>query len=377
MSYSPFDLAHKTNKPRIAITGANGFLGWHTRVALRELGIEAVPIKLGKEFDLAHAIKAVTGAERVIHIAGINRASDDEIRKGNLLFADQLATAIRQAEDPPAAISYANSTQVSNDSSYGVAKARAGEVLGKVASEVDARFTNLELPNLFGEHGRPFYNAVTATFCHLLAKGESPTVQNDKELTLLHAQDAADLLIGSQDPFEIATLSHHESVSGLLGKLQKFSEIYENGEIPDTSKKFNRDLFNTYRSHTTALRMPITLARHADARGSFFETIRTHGGTGQTSFSTTVPNITRGNHFHRRKIERFVVLSGRARISLRRLFTSDVVHFDVTGESPVAVDMPTMWTHNITNTGSEMLYTMFWTNDLFDPDTADTIPEVV
>jgi UDP-2-acetamido-2,6-beta-L-arabino-hexul-4-ose reductase len=119
------------------------------------------------------------------------------------------------------------------------------------------------------------------------------------------------------------------------------------------------------------------LARHADTRGSFFEVIRTHGGSGQSSFSTTEPGISRGDHFHRRKIERFTVLAGTATISLRKLFSTEVYEFQVTGERPVAVDMPTMWTHKITNTGADPLYTSFWTNEIFNPTASDTIPEPV
>ena len=143
------------------------------------------------------------------------------------------------------------------------------------------------------------------------------------------------------------------------------------------SAPFDRDLFNTYRSYTFPAQAPLDLTRHADARGSFFEIIRSHGGPGQSSFSTTVPGVTRGDHFHRRKIERFTVLQGRARISLRRLYSEEVVSFEVSGEAPRAVDMPTMWAHNITNIGDDVLYTSFWTNDIFDPAHPDTIAEAV
>jgi len=105
--------------------------------------------------------------------------------------------------------------------------------------------------------------------------------------------------------------------------------------------------------------------------------VRAHGGQGQTFVSTTKPGITRGEHFHLRKIERFVVLRGEARISLRRMFADDVVSFDVTGDAPAVVDMPTMWVHNITNTGASELTTLFWTHELFDPAAPDTFPDTV
>ena len=361
----------------VALTGAGGFLGWHTRAALQEVQSATSAVQVGAAFELESASESLAGASRLIHIAGVNRAPDDEVRDGNLLFANQIADALRHADTPASVVVYANSTQAGNGTTYGTAKAEAGEVLAAAAADVGAEFIDVRLPNLFGEHGKPFYNAVTATFCHLLAGGGHPTVENDKELTLLHAQNAADLLIGTVDTSGQAGLEQQETVSGLLRRLTAQAELYAQGQIPDIADPFDRDLFNTYRSYVINSRTPIALTRHADARGSFFEVIRSHGGPGQSSFSTTVPGISRGDHYHRRKVERFTVLAGEARISLRKLFTDEVLHVDVTGEAPVAVDMPTMWAHRITNTGSGELYTSFWTDDLFDPAHPDTITEVV
>ena len=362
---------------RVALTGANGFLGWHTRAALQEAGAGIHGIAVGDAFNHEAAASAMTGASRLIHLAGVNRGSDDEVSEGNAQFARQLAGALMRAEEPPAVIVFANSTQATNGSVYGDAKAAVADTLRAAAETVGAEFHNVLLPNLFGEHGRPFYNAVTATFCHLLSQGEEPTVQQDKELTLLHAQDAADILIGGASADDIDALQVQETVSGLASRLSQMASLYNRGEIPDVAAKFDRDLFNTYRSFTFPMQAPVRLKRHADARGSFFEIIRSHGGSGQSSFSTTEPGISRGDHFHRRKIERFTVLSGTATIALRKLFTDDVYEFEVTGDKPVAVDMPTMWSHKITNTGSDVLYTSFWSNDIFDPLAPDTIAEAV
>ncbi len=360
-----------------AVTGARGFLGWHLRAALQESGTPVEIVPVGDAFDLDQATAAVDGSDRVIHIAGVNRASDGEITAGNVGFAEQLAAALRAAATPPPIVVYANSTQSTNGSAYGEAKARGGEILAAAASDIGAEFVDVRLPNLFGEHGRPFYNAVTATFSHLVASGESPVVENDKELTLLHAQNAVDLLAGATPLIALDGLQKIETVSGLLARLNGYADHYSRGEIPSIADDFDRDLFNTYRSYTFPEQAPIRLTRRADPRGSFFEIIRSHGGPGQSSFSTTVPAITRGDHYHRRKIERFTVLQGRARISLRRLYSEEVVSFDVSGDVPGAVDMPTMWAHNITNIGDDVLYTSFWTNDIFDPQNPDTIAEVV
>lgn len=185
------------------------------------------------------------------------------------------------------------------------------------------------------------------------------------------------MLIGAADVRQQEDLERRESVSGLLTRLLGYASVYGKGHVPDIADSFDRDLFNTYRSYTVEAQTPFALTRHADHRGSFFEVIRSHGGPGQSSFSTTASGVSRGDHYHRRKVERFTVLSGKARISMRRLFTSRVLHFEVDGENPMAVDMPTMWPHRITNIGSSDLYTSFWTNDLFDPLDPDTISEVV
>jgi len=360
---------------RAATTGGDGFLGWHTQCALREAGTACADIPVGDFFDPEQALAAVDGADRFIHLAGVNRGSDEEVADGNRLFAEQMATTLRRASRPPSVVVYANSIQASLDNTYGRAKAAAADVLRAAAADVGAQFVDVRFPNLFGEHGRPFYNSVTATFCHLLAQGGSPQVVDDKELTLLHAQDAADVLIGAVDPDRMGSLAWQETVSGLAGRLGRMAEAYRAGEIPDVSVKPDRDLFNTYRSYAPVA--GIGLAAHADARGAFVEIVRARGGQGQTSFSTTVPGVTRGDHFHRRKIERFVVLSGQAVIRLRRVGTDDVVCLPVSGDEPVAVDMPTMWAHNITNVGQEPLYTAFWADELFDPARPDTIAERV
>ena len=359
------------------MTGGDGFLGWHTMCALKEQGAEIVDIPVGGFFDQEQAVGALSGAERFIHLAGVNRGTDQEVDSGNVLFAEQIAETLKVVDDPPRTIVYSNSIQAALSNVYGQAKAKTAGILGQAASCIGAEFLDIKFPNLFGEHGRPFYNAVTATFCHLLAQGETPEVQGNKELTFLHAQDAADVLIGNISREAMGDFEEHEMVSGLLMRLTSMAEIYRHGEIPDVSTPFQRNLFNTYRSYLPAGKMGIPLERHADSRGSFFEILRSHGGNGQTSFSTTTPGITRGNHFHRRKVERFVVLSGKGRISLRRTLTKQSVSFDVDGEHPVAVDMPTMWAHNIVNVGTEPLYTAFWTDDLFDPGRPDTIAENV
>lgn len=362
---------------RTVLTGAGGFLGFHTKALLRSQGTETSDLRLGHKFDADSALRILDGAERVVHIAGVNRGSVSEIEDGNLLFARQLAETLDRCQVPPTSLTFANSIQAGNESAYGQAKAQAADELATVTARLGIDYTDISLPNLFGEHGQPFYNSVTSTFCHLLARGESPEVLQDKPLRLMHAQHAAEFLIGERSTDSLNVCIEERTVEELLRELSRMAETYRDGTIPALNSGFERDLFNTYRSYLKADDRVFTLDRRADNRGSFFEVTRAQSTESQTSFSTTVPGVTRGQHFHLRKIERFTVLSGEGTISMRRLWDDKVVTFRVSGNQPVAVDMPTMWAHNIANTGTDIMYTAFWINEIFDPKAPDTFAENV
>lgn len=362
----------------LAITGAGGFLGWHTRVRARAQGAGQVSaVQLGADASIDAVAEAVSGVGRLLHLAGVNRGTPHEIRDGNTAFARRLAAGLRRASTPPATLVYANSTQAGDDTDYGSAKMEAAEILGATAADMGVEFVDLRLPSLFGEHGRPFYHSVVATFAHQLAQGGQPRVDVDRELALLHAQDAADLLLTATPGRAADTDARHRTVSSLLGTLSHFAALYRVGEIPELLDAFDVALFNTYRSFTFPTQWPIPLLQRTDQRGSFVETVRAHGSPGQLSYSTTMPGVVRGQHFHLAKVERFVVISGQAEIALRRVLTDETVRFQVSGAEPVILDMPTMWVHNITNTGDNLLFTLFWTNELFDPASPDTYPEDV
>lgn len=362
----------------IALSGAGGFLGWHTRCAAHAAGTPVRSFGVGDAFDADAAATAVSGAARLVHLAGVNRAADDEISEGNLLFARQASDAMRRAAQPPRTVVFADSVQAGNGTVYGSAKARAADVLREAAEAAGADFIDVRLPNVFGEHGRPFYNSVVATFVHQLVAGSTPHVEQDRELTLLHAQNAADLLLGATATADAEHLQVRLTVAEILARLTTIARRYSGaGEIPDLVTGFDRDLFNTYRAGAFETTAPLRPTRNADNRGSFFEVVRAHGGASQTSFSTTAPAVTRGQHYHRRKVERFTVVSGEAVIAVRRLFSDRVHEFRVSGHSPASIDMPTMWPHHIRNVGDGPLLTSFWSNELFDPAHPDTIPEPV
>lgn len=362
---------------KIILTGAGGFLGWHTRLRLHALtDHDVVPVGREEWGDLP---SLVATADAVIHLAGVNRAdSDDEVREANIALAQDLADSITGAGRPLRVV-YANSVQADNGTPYGTGKAEAARILADATTAAGGFAVDVLLPNIFGEHGRPHYNSFVATFVHATVAGEDVTI-NDNRVGLLHVQDAAQALIDglTSTASSVAPATENHGVQEVWDLLQEFHASYvPSGEIPDLSTTFRIDLFNTYRAALFPDHYPIQLVPHADARGAFVETVRCRGGEGQTSFSTTVPGITRGEHYHLHKIERFAVIRGTGTMELRKMFTDEVITFEANGDAPVAVDMPVGWVHNITNTGDDVLFTQFWSHELFRPDAPDTFPEPV
>lgn len=366
---------------RVLITGGHGFLGWHTACRLRATR-EWETVRLHRRHweDPAALRALVESADAMLHLAGVNRAASDEaVRQGNIDLARQLADTVASAGKGIRLV-YANSIQADLDNPYGRGKATAARLLQEAVGEVGGSMADVRLPNLFGEHGRPDYNSFVATFCDAFAHGRSPTVTGDRAVDLLHAQRAAEHLIESLAGTEDVTLApagEQRGVSDVRDQLAEFSRIYSRGEIPALVSPFDTDLFNTYRSFVFPQQFPFLAQVHADSRGVLMETSRTHGGTGQTFVSITRPGATRGNHYHLNKIERFFVVKGQAEISLRKLLDDEVVTFRLDGSTPGFVDMPTMWTHSITNVGGDDLVTMFWADQLLDPDNPDQYLEDV
>lgn len=361
------------------ITGAGGFLGWHVRTRLH-IERQAARVASRETFgDPDEMDEFVRACDVIIHLAGVNRGEADEVENGNIAAARTLADA-KTRTGARFALAFANSTQAGSDSAYGRGKQAAAAILAGAQEAFQDPFIDVVLPHVFGEHGRPFYNSAVATFSHQLAHGDTPQIIVDGELELLHAQDAAAVMleaIAGGYSVRLEPGGTRMIVSEALTLLQRLATPYlEAGVIPEMADRFEVRMFNMFRSHLFPSRCPLPIAVHGDERGDFYEAIRS-AGSGQASISTTRPGATRGDHFHVDKIERFVVVSGEAVIRIRRLLDDTVHEFRVTGAEPVAIDMPTLHPHNITNVGDGQLITQFWANELFDPARPDTIREPV
>lgn len=367
---------------RIGITGARGFIGWHLRCYLHGRG-DVSMVRLADRETFADPVRLqnfTQDLDLIIHLAGVNRADERALYEENIHLAESLVQALDASGATPR-VTYASSTQaVAPQSAYGRGKAEAGARLIDWGRRSGAPVIELIIPHVFGEHGRPDYNSAVATFCHQVACGQPPTVTGDTLLTLVPAQDLVEQIIdlhlqGASG--RIAIEGHPIRVGEVAQRLQAMhAEYIGQGVIPNLADPFDRALFNALRAALPAPARLFTAAPREDARGRLVEAVKVHSG-GQCFFSVTHPGVTRGNHYHRRKVERFFVLQGQARIRLRRLYTDEVLTYDLDGKTPACVDMPTLHTHDITNTGRGELLTLFWADEIFDPAHPDTFAEDV
>ena len=364
---------------RIGVTGIHGLIGWHLRAHLsRRLDVDVRGADRSTFADPARLDGFVSGLDVLVHLAGMNRGPDEELESVNVALASTLAESLARTGDTPHVI-FSSTTHIERDSPYGRSKRAAGERLRRWAGDRGGTFTNLVLPHVFGEFGRPFYNSVVSTFCHQLSKKEEPRIIVDGALELVHTQQVAAEIVKAFEARtngDVRMQGEAIQTSALLEKLRGMSDLYENHVIPDLRHPFDLRLFNTYRSYLFPEHYPVAVQVHVDPRGGLFEAVRSLNG-GQVFLSTTKPGITRGGHYHTRKVERFLVTSGEAVIRLRKLFGEEVFEFRVKGSTPQYVDMPTFHTHDITNVGSEEMTTAFWAHEFFDPNDADTYAEPV
>jgi len=365
---------------KIVVTGPAGLIGWHASARLHAVNCaarfkgEAAPHEVvlldHAAFDDETTLRsAVDCADAVLHFAGVNRASDEKVEAGNPDIALRLVTACKDADAVPHIV-YANSTHAVLDTPYGRSKRIAGEIL----EGLGGRYTDLILPHIFGECARPRYNNVTATFVEAVIAGEVPEVNPEGEVALLHAgaaaQAALDAALHGQGGL-VRPAARQTLVPELLHMLQRFHADYSANIFPDLSAPFTLSLFNSYRAALYPGGFPRPLKLNSDARGTLFEAVK-GGGGGQTFLSTTEPGITRGDHFHLDKIERFLVVQGEAIIRIRKVLSNEVWEYRVSGDLPAPVDIPTLHTHSIENTGKSPLLTLFWTHQLFDHAAPDT-----
>ncbi len=375
---------------KIGITGQAGFAGSHlyTTLSLNE-AYQLVPFDRHFFEHPALLEDFVAQCDVIVHLAAMNRHEDAQvIYQTNLKLVDLLIAACEKKQVTPHII-FSSSSQENRDNLYGKSKKEGKQLLAAWAEKCGGKFTSLTIPNVFGPFGKPNYNSVVATFCHKITRGEAPTIINDSEVGLIYINELVQVFLDTiADKIDARPLGNQSfevnvpptstrKVSEILALLNRFKTDYlGQGIFPNLEDPFEKALFNTFRCYVPEEHYPVKFTKHTDPRGSFVEIARTQT-SGQFSFSTTVPGITRGNHFHTRKAERFAVISGKALIQLRKIGTEKVIDYYLDGSEPAYVDMPIWHTHNIKNIGTEELITLFWINEPYNAEDADTYFENV
>lgn len=379
----------------ILITGAKGFVG-------RNLVSQLYNIQTGKaknyavssdikvfEYDIdSDAAELETyckNADFVFNLAGVNRPKDQtEFMQGNFGFASVLLNTLKKYHNTcPVMIS--SSTQAALDNPYGESKRAGEELLFRYAAETGAKVLVYRFPNVFGKWCRPNYNSAVATFCNNIANDISIQV-NDPSVVmhLVYIDDVVDELIAALSGNEHrlgnyceVPVVHTISLGGIVDLLYSFKSIPEKLTVPDLRDAFTKKLYSTYLSYLPKEKISYPLKMNIDERGSFTEIIRTPD-RGQFSVNISKPGITKGQHWHHTKNEKFVVVSGHGLIQLRKIGTEEVINFEVSGDKIEVVEMIPGYTHNIINLSeTEDLVTFMWANEAFDPDKPDTYFEKV
>lgn len=366
----------------VGITGQAGFIGTHlfNYLSLFEEKYSLIPFEDSFFEDQLSMHAFVKQCDVIFHFAAVNRHHDIEtLYKTNISLVNKLISAM-EGTGSKAHIFFSSSTQEVRENVYGNSKKAGREILIKWAEKTNSGFTGLIIPNVFGPFGRPGYNSVISTFSHKLIHGDSPVIDVDATLNLIYVGELVAYCESClQKPMSVITKGVHVpytstiTVSDILKLLSEYkTEYIGQGTIPELKTAFEINLFNTFRSYINyAAFFPFKYKLNTDQRGTFVETMRLKVG-GQISFSTTVPGITRGNHFHTRKIERFAVIKGKARIQLRKIGADQIINLFLDGSEPSFVDMPIWYTHNISNIGEDELLTLFWINEFYDPTAPDT-----
>ena len=374
---------------KILVTGANGFIGKNLIAELnniREGKTKVYPVKPEMEifaYDVDSDPEKLDlfcrEAGFVFHLAGVNRPEKQaEFMEGNFGFTSTLLAGLKKHGNTcPVMIS--SSTQAVLDNPYGQSKRAGEELLFQYSAETGAKVLVYRFPNVFGKWCRPNYNSAVATFCHNTAHGKAIQVNDPSVvMNLVYIDDVVRELIFALAGQEIrkgefceVPVVHTVKLGQIVELIHSFKDSRENRSVPDLSNAFTKKLYSTYLSYLPEDSFSYPLKMNVDHRGSFTEIIRTPD-RGQFSVNISKPHITKGQHWHHTKNEKFVVVSGKGVIRFRKIDSSEVIEYFVSGEKIEVVDIPVGYTHNIENLGDSDMVTFMWCNEVFDPEKPDT-----
>ncbi|QNU03886.1 capsular polysaccharide biosynthesis protein CapF [Peribacillus butanolivorans] len=362
----------------ILVTGAKGFVGKNLIAELKNKGFNEI-FEFARESDLSLLEKYTKECDFVFHLAGVNRTKDEsEFMDGNFGFTSKLLELLKKHNNK-APVLITSSIQAETDNPYGKSKKAGEDLLFNYYKETDIKVYVYRLPNLFGKWSKPNYNTVVATFCHNIARGLDIEINNpDAELNLCYIDDVLEEFLRAldnhptmQDDYCVVPITHKIKLGKLADLIKGFSESRINLSISNTEDTLTKNLYSTYLSFLPEDSFSYDLKMNCDYRGSFTEFIRTPE-RGQVSVNVSKPGITKGNHWHHTKNEKFLVVSGDGLIRFRKIDSDEIFEYSVSGDKLQVVDIPTGYTHSIVNIGERDLVTVMWVNECFDPEKPDT-----
>lgn len=363
---------------KILVTGAKGFIGKNLVTELRNRGYYDI-LEYGTDKDSAVLNDFCKQADFVFHLAGINRPQEEEeFNKGNLGFTSTLLSTLKMYQNN-CPVMFSSSTQAELDNAYGRSKREAEKLIFEHAESNNSKALVYRFPNVFGKWCKPNYNSAIATFCYNIAR-DIPITINDPtvKMNLVYIDDVVNELISGLScdenlvgDFCEVPIVHTTTLGKIVDLIKSYKESREERSIPDMKNSLSKKLYSTYLSYLPKDKFSYELKMNVDDRGSFTEFIKTMD-RGQVSINVSKPGITKGNHWHHTKNEKFLVVSGEGVIRFRQIGSQEVIEYFVSGERLEVVDIPTGYTHNIENLGNTDMVTVMWANELFDPEKPDT-----
>lgn len=360
------------------VTGAKGFIGKNLVVALKRRADVAVI-----EYDINSPVgfleEGLAKADVIYHLAGVNRPERvEEFTEGNIDLTRQVCDTLRRLGRMPLLV-LSSSTQAALDNPYGLSKRQAEEAVFDFGRETGASVFVFRLHGVFGKWCRPNYNSVVASFCHNIAR-DLPIAISDpaREIELVYIDDVVHAFIGVLDDrlhvsdckYCLVEPTYRISLSDLAETIRGFRDTRVSLALPDMSDPFVRALYASYVSYLPVNSFAYALTQRSDPRGELAELLKSPH-IGQIFVSRTRPGITRGNHYHDTKVEKFVVMEGDAMIRFRHILGGDVIEYPVSGREFRVVDIPPGYTHSIENIGQNDLIVLFWAAEIFDPNIPD------
>ena len=363
---------------KILVTGSKGFIAKNLISELKSKGYFDV-LEYSRETDLNLFDEYCKEADFVFHLAGVNRPKDpSEFMDVNYGFTSILLDTLKKYKNT-CPIMIASSIQAEQNNPYGMSKKAGEDLLFEYSKETGAKVLVYRLPNVFGKWSRPNYNSVIATFCYNIANDLPITVDDPSyELKLVYIDDVVEELLQAlngnetvmQDYCEVPIV-HTTTLAEIIELIYSFKKSREERSIPNMSYAFTKKLYSTFLSFLQENHFSYDLKMHVDQRGSFTEFIKTPD-RGQVSINILKPGVTKGNHWHHTKNEKFLVVNGHGVIRLRDIHSNEIIEYYASGEKLEVVDIPVGYTHNIENLGDTNMVTIMWVNEVFDPEKPDT-----